>query len=320
VSEFLETVPNKIGFLESESRMSEPAVVFYRVLMDELERHSLVAVAERNPLHLSAAQSYFLTYYILISDGDFLIPMLKELAAQYRSRRFTYLDAGSILPDVMLEVVTAFTSVIYLDDDRRKLSTLETSRERVLQDIATRREREGSGSKRDQIIVPRLEWLVDLGFLSRGNGESTGFYEFTPEGLDAATSLGTAYETFLRTGFPDQALSRLLDEHYAECMSHLAPGHPTVGRLDPETLIEVLRSTYDAIGSITGYVLLRPIVLASAIDALGSTKTIFEYSEFVRCLQEMHERHSDWITYTVDRLSTDYQVKLLKTMSSSPPS
>jgi hypothetical protein len=291
---------------------SEAGTVFYRVLMTQDEREALRSLGGTNPLLITPGQAFYLFYYLLNCDGDLLLPMLGSMLNSFGSSSFSYLDAGGLLPDVIDRVMTSFSSSIYLDDDRRKISALEAARDRIRMDIDTKREREGSGSKREQTAVPRLEWLVDLGLLKREQeGGAPPGYRFTEPGRSVVSALAESYEERLQSGFADEALAKVLDRHYASAMAVTLPEQPPVRKPTPDTLLRLIEPTYRSIGSMTGYVLVRPLMLAAlATQVNGQSRSVFEYDEMIDCLQQAYEQRPNDVHYTVDRLSTDYQVRL----------
>src|SRR5439155_13202764 len=141
-------------------------------------------------------------------------PWMASIASRYESERFSYLEAGEAIPGILGSLLDPFASAAYLDSDRRQLIAIESTKARVEQEIERHVEKEGSGSRRDQISVPRLEWLVDLGLMVREKPDDL-LYRFTSVGLAIAKQLNEAYMAALQSSSADSALNSVLDNNFA---------------------------------------------------------------------------------------------------------
>jgi hypothetical protein len=190
---------------------------------------------------------------------------------------------------------------------RRQLQALDATRGRVEAEIEVRKEKEGSGARRDQLVVPRLEWLVDFGILTKPQADGTS-YTYTQAGQTIARQIADEYKAALRSTYVDQALQSVLDAHFARILSPLLGAHKVS---QPAQVLQFLRPAYDLIDSISGYCLLRPLnVLAAITSARSGDPQALEYVDTVRLVESAYKERPDAVHYTVDRLTTDYQVKL----------
>ena len=64
----------------------------------------------------------------------------------------------------------------------------------------------GSGSRREQECITRLEWTVDLDILSKVSSRT---YKFTSTGKRLVSQLDKYYAKYLETGYVDQALQKV---------------------------------------------------------------------------------------------------------------
>lgn len=307
INEYVEVMPRRLGLADSLFRLTETGHA-YRLLVPTNQPAAWTdASSENDPLSISRDEKYFLAHQVLQADGDFLIPWLAAIARSVRTHRFTYLDAGACIPDVLAEMIAAFSGSAYLDVDRQQLKALESAEARVRAEIAVEKHKEGSGARRDQLTVPRLEWLVDLGLLSKLDRDDST-YEFTDVGVLAVDRLVAAYEKAAQSGYPEKALDTVLESHFVDAMA------PILGINEPKPATDVvsfLKPAFDLMNSITGYCLLKPLNLLAATEVARSRgQCLLEYSDTVRLVEEASKADPERIHYTVDRLTTDYQVKL----------
>lgn len=307
INEYVEVLPRRFGLTDSLFRLTEVGHTFMLLVPPDEATAWSQPRADLNPLALPPAQKYFLTHQMLDADGDFLIPWIGAIARSFRHRDFTYLQAGECMPEVLRDLIAGFSGSAYLDVDREQLRALESTRARVLSEIEVKKEKEGSGARRDQLAVPRLEWLVDVGVLAKPRPDDLT-YSFTDLGATFAERALAAYELAAKSGYPDRALQSVLNTRFAELMAS------QLGMKSPKPPIDVvayLRPAFDLVNSITGYCLLRPLNLLAAIVASTSGQSLtLEYDDTVRMVEEASKSRPDQLHYTVDRLTTDYQVKL----------
>lgn len=309
VEEYVEVLPRRLSLLDDVFRPTETGQILKDILVPSSEEQSWDAPNDSiNPFVLTSEQQYFLGHALVTADGDFLIPWMASIASRFERDRFSYLEAGEAIPGILGSLLDPFASAAYLDSDRRQLIAIESTKARVEQEIERHIEKEGSGSRRDQIAVPRLEWLVDLGLVVREKPDDL-LYKFTPVGLAIARQLNEAYTAALQSSSADDALKSVLDNNFATIYGQ------TLGlkraELKPDELVEYLMPAYKAINSISGFCLLRPLNVLAAICSMRSGVGIaVEYATAASLIEQRYQMDPHSIDYTIDRLSTDYQVKL----------
>jgi hypothetical protein len=310
VDEYVEGMPRQLGLVDEVFRVTEAGQILREVLGDERDRRCWEEpCTDHNPMELTPDVRYFLAHAVVSADGDFLIPWVHRLVQRFGSTAFSYLEAGMEIPSVLETMVANFEPVAYLVNDRQQLLAADSARARIETEISTRKEKEGSGSRRDQTSVPRLEWLLDLGILTRVDPSSLS-YRFTPIGRDVAARLGEAYQAAIKEHFADTALQRVLDESFATASGPLLEAAETPGA--DRDVLAFLRPAFEAIDSISGYCLLRTLNLTAAVFAArNGTFRPIEYATVVGELEQTYKDRPGLVEFTVDRLSTDYQVKLL---------
>jgi hypothetical protein len=313
VEEYVEVLPRKLGVVDEVFRPTEAGTIVLGSLMPPNEQTCWNELcSDVNPLELSSEQAFYFFYLILAADGDFLIPWLGRLAALFGEDTFGFGDAGNTIPSVLSAMVRAFEPVAYLASDRQQIASVESTRQRIEKEILDQEHRRGGGSRRDQIAVPRLEWMVDIGVLRRVDRDGY-VYTFTDEGRAAVRALSSAYETALSHAYADTVLETTLREHYIRAAFSLMSDAaiPDDRGLDRVDIVDYLRPAFDDIDSFTGYCLLRTLVLLAAIHASRSQRTSpLEYAEAVGLLEAAYKAEPDRLHYTIDRLTTDYQVRL----------
>lgn len=312
VEEYVEGLPRRLQLVDEVFRLTEAGQILLEVLMTTPDTECWAhPCTEENPFDLSHEQRYYLVHHVLVADGDFLIPWVGRLFGRFGGDEFSYLDAGEEIPAVLARMAVRFEPLAYLDSDRQQLAALESARQRIESEISVRKEREGSGSRRDQTSVPRLEWLVDLGVLHRMDRDLLT-YRFSEPGQSMAVALSNAYETEFTHSYADVVLQRVLDTAFARACWPILTGHTPEASVEEVDIVEYLRPAYNAINSISGYCLLRTLNLAAAITAhRRNAVQPIEYDALVAELEQTYRKRPEAVHYTVDRLSTDYQVKLL---------
>jgi len=312
VDEYVEGLPRRLQLADEVFRLTEAGQILLDVLMSEEDTACWSRPCqEQNPFDLNNEQRYYLVHQVLAADGDFLVPWIGRLVSRFSGSEFSYLDAGEEIPAVLGRMAATFEPVAYLDSDRQDLAAVESARRRIETEISVRKEKEGSGSRRDQTSVPRLEWLVDLGVLERTDRNGLT-YRFSEVGLAVGRSITSAYEGELARSYADTAVARVLDSAFARACWPLLTGSVAPVAAAPQDIVEFLRPAFDAINSISGYCLLRPLNLVAAITAHRAGAAVpLEYESVVALLEGAYRQHPDIVHYTVDRLSTDYQVKLM---------
>jgi len=313
-NEYAEYLARRLGFLDDAFRRTEAGDLLVDVFMRSDEREGFEqGEPHGNILVLDTRQRVLFLYRLLAADGDFLLPYARSIASQFGTSRFTYLEAGGLLPGVCREVARTFSGYAYTADDREMLDKLDSTATRIEKQIAESIETKGSGSRREQTSIPRLEWLIDLGLAQRQPTEdSTRVFALTEEGRRFALQAFSQYEQYLSRGvYADNALTSVLDDHFYDLVSQLYFGGEAK-QWDEGDPVDFLRPAFDALSKMRGYYLLRPLLLLANLNALQSELPRFlEYSKVRDLLETAYQAAPDRFSYTIDRFATDYQLRIL---------
>lgn len=306
--EYTESLPRKLDIVDSSYAITDMGQVLLKGLMDEKELQAFSNISEDcNPFLLTIQQKVFFLYNLLISDGDFLIPFAYAIYRNFVKQRFTYLDAGNLIPDVIDHILPFFSGLAYTSSDRRQLDDLENMKLSIQRDIQDKSERKGSGSRREQECITRLEWMVDLDILTKISPRT---YIFTELGKIVISNLRNRYEEYLASGYADQAVQKLIDFNFYEIMglSYFTGSSPANSTFN---LLKFIKSSYDILKGISGYCLYRPLLLLANIRAKSQGQRAFlEYDNGVQLLEKTFQDDPEKIYYTTDRFGTDVQIKI----------
>lgn len=313
IGEYVEVLPRKMLILDDVFRPTEAGTILANVLMGPEDRDAWIRPnTGHNPLLLTPGQQYYFSHLVLSADGDFLIPWMGRLVSRFGLKRFSYLDAGEEIPAVLAGLVAAFEPVADLSSDRRFLASADNTRAKIENEIQVERHKDGSGSRREQTSVPRLEWMVDLGVLRRDLVEPFT-YSFTASGATAARTIDGAYAQAIRRRYADKVLGSVLDEDFARAFSPMLWEEATAleGIDQPGDFLDFIRPAYDAVAGYSGYCLLRPLLVLAATLARGAGRRVqLEYSSATQLLESAFRQDPAEVRYTIDRFATDYQVRL----------
>jgi len=312
-NEYAEYLARRLGFLDDAFRRTEAGDLLVDVLMRSDEREGFEQGEPRgNILILDTRQRVLFLYQLLAADGDFLVPYAGSIASRFGTSQFSYLEAGELLPGVCREVARTFSGYTYTADDREMLDKLNSTATRIEKHIAESIEKQGSGSRREQTSIPRLEWLIDLGLAKRQPTEdSARVFALTEQGRMFSVQASSLYAQYLSTRYADNALMAVLDDHFYDLVSQLYFG----GKAEPwdeGDPVDFLRPAFDALSKLRGYYLLRPLLLLANLNALQSELPRFlEYSKVRDLLETAYQAAPDRFSYTIDRFATDYQLRIL---------
>jgi len=312
-NEYAEYLARRLGFLDDAFRRTEAGDLLVDVLMRSDEREGFEqGEPHGNILVLDTRQRVLFLYRLLAADGDFLLPYARSIASQFGTSQFGYLEAGELLPGTCREVARTFSDYAYTADDRQMLDKLDSTATRIEKQIAESIEKQGSGSRREQTSIPRLEWLIDLGLAQRQPTEdSTRVFALTEEGCRFAAKACSLYEQYLSTLYADNALMAVLDDRFYDLVSQLYFG----GKAKPwdeGDPVDFLRPAFDALSKLRGYYLLRPLLLLANLNVLESKSPRFlEYSKARDLLESAYQAAPERFSYSIDRFATDYQLRIL---------
>lgn len=307
--EYTESLPRQLNIVDSSYDITDMGQVLPKGLMDDGEHQAFLSISEKcNPLLLTVGQKIFFLYNLFLSDGDFFIPFVYNIYSTFNKQQFNYLDAGNLIPNVIDSILKSFSGTAYTSSHREQLVDLEKMKSTIQKVIQDKSERKGSGSRREQECIPRLEWMVDLDILTKASSRT---YAITDLGETVLTNFGKIYEKYLTKGFPDQAIRKIVDNDFYEIIRR-----PYFSEFSTEkqtiNLIEFIGDSYDKLKGIGGYCLFRPLLLLANINNLSHEQKVFlEYSNGVDLLEKSFRNDPEKIYYTTDRLGTDVQIKIL---------
>lgn len=308
-NEYVEYLPHGLGLVTASYEPTDMGLVLAQGLMSADQSEAFNHPSTTNPLVLVREEQVFFLYNLLAIDGDFMLPFCEALLNRFGSGSFNYLDAGSLVPDVIEVILNRFSGAAYTQSDRKGLENLEKARRQILKNIEEKAEEIGSGSRREQTTIPRLEWLVDIGIAKRVDSRK---WSFTEIGLKLA-ELTQAYGTEMAKRYPENVMGALLDSCFFGFVTRAYSKRPSqnVGR---EQFLTFVWPAYRRLAGVGGYSLLRPTLLYANILSLLDQRGLFlEYNETVKLLEDIYQLDPTAIHYTIDRFNTDYQMRIDRT-------
>ncbi len=313
-NEYVEYLPKKLQFVDSIYDPTNMGEVLSKALMDDTERRSFETVSDEiNPLILTIQQQIYFLYNLLTADGDFFIPFTSSLLLNFGKNSFSYLDVGRILPEVIEIVELNFLTSLYTSEDRKQYDKLIKLKGTVEKQNEERTEQKGSGSTREQINVPRLEWMIDLGLAKRVKSDKSASrltYSFTKIGRIFATEISQKYDQALKHFYPEESLRRVLDNSFYSIIN-LSYFNGKAKHFSGNDVISFLQDGYKRLKSLYGYCLCRPLLLLANILAFDKSNPSFlEHNHAVELIEAAYRRNPSRFHYTIDRFNTDYQIKL----------
>jgi hypothetical protein len=306
--EYAESLPRNLGLVDSNYNITDMGLVLHKGLMDDKEAQALSNIKPNcNPFLLTIEQKVFFLYNFLVSDGDFLIPFAYAIYKNFSKETFSYLEAGNLIPKLIDDILPFFSGLAYSSSEREQLADLENMKLSIQRHIKDKSEKKGSGSRREQECIARLEWMVDLGILTKNYSRT---YAFTKLGKSLVTHLGNIYNKYLTTGYPDQAVLKIVDSNFYEIIN-LAYFSGTSTTYSNINLLKFIKRSYNLLRGISGYCLYRPLLLlANILSSSRGEKIFLEYDNGIKLLEKAFQKDPEKIYYTTDRFGTDVQVKI----------
>lgn len=299
-------LPFLLGLLDDECNKTELGELLM-VLQNQNEKNALWEPPQ-NPITLTKADQTLFIFSLLKNDGDFLIPFMQALIKHFGDNTFTSIEAGNLIPDVIEEILQRFTGAVYTSSDQEEYLKLKDAKTEISKNIERKAETEGFGSRREQTAVPRLEWLVDSGILSRIEGQKYR-YLLTPRGREFTKLVYSSYLNASNKGYVDEAVDKVLNDHFMRCVQYLLYGS-TDKLTEINDIIQFLSSAYVKFGSVTGYCLVRPLLLLSHIQKWDmGQKCALEYNQVIQALEEAYQQNPNRFYFTTARFGEDYQIK-----------
>lgn len=311
--EYVEYLPHGLGLVNGSYEPTDMGLVLSQGLMSPDQHEAFSHPSTSNPLIFGLGEQIFFLYNLLAVDGDFLLPFCGELLNRYGNRSFNYLDAGSLVPDLIDDLLNRFSGSAYTQSERKQLGNLEKARKQILKNIQEKAEEKGSGSRREQTTIPRLEWLVDVGAAERVESRT---WRFTEAGLKL-TELTQAYEAEMAKRYPENVMAAILDLWFFGYVSH-AYGYMPSQNVGRGKFVTFVWPAYQQLAGVGGYCLLRPLLLYANILSLRNHQGLFlEYEEATKLLEDTYQSDPTALQYTIDRYNTDYQIRIERTPETS---
>lgn len=304
--EYVEYLPFRLGLLTSSYEPTDMGVVLAQGLMTAIQREALERPSSYNPLLLDRGERIFFFYNLLAADGDLLLPFCEALINQFREKSFNYVQAGSLIPNILEEIINKFAGSAYTPIDREQINRMESTRQRILREIEQNIEKLGSGSRREQTTIPRLEWLVDLGIVERVESRT---WRFSQDGVKLL-SLAQKYREEMTRRYPENVIGSILDSCFFSFISSIFSDN-SCQIVDGRQFLSFIHPAYERLSGVGGYSLLRPSLLYANIMSLLSESCLFiEYDQVCKIIEDIYQADPTIIHYTIDRFNTDYQIKL----------
>ncbi|MCK4402662.1 MAG: hypothetical protein KAV98_02715 [Dehalococcoidia bacterium] len=311
--EYVEYLPRKLGLVTGSYEITDMGQVLSHGLMSTEQREAFNRPSTSNPLILQRGEQIFFLYNLLAADGDFLLPFCGALLNQFGDGSFNYLDVGSLVPATMENILSKFSGSAYTRSDREQMKRLESARETILKNIEEKAEEKGSGSRREQTTIPRLEWLVDVGAVERVESRT---WRFTEAGLKL-TELTQAYEAEMAKSYPENVMAAILNLWFFGYVSR-AYGYMPSQNVGRDKFMPFVWPAYQQLAGVGSYCLLRPLLLYANILSLHNHQGLFlEYEEATKLLEDTYQSDPAALQYTIDRYNTDYQLRIERTPETS---
>lgn len=310
LNEYVEGLPRYLNLLDIDYRHTDFGDTLAKGLVSRDEQNAFDILSTNiNPLILTLPQKVFFLYLILASDGDFIIPFVHTLSTIFGASSFSYLDAGNRIPEVIRKLIDRSLGTSYTREDREQLRRMRTALESIEKAIEEKLEKKGSGSRREQTAIPRIEWLIDLGLAEKAQSDECGrCYRINSTGHRFASLFSTEYERLYQIKYAEEIINSLLDESFYSLTSKVYREQEfTI----PEKydIVEYLKSAYQTLVQMSGYCTVRPTLLLANAQRLGENKPMIEYKDALSALELSYRSDPQRVYYTITRKGTDYQMK-----------
>lgn len=311
--EYVEYMPRHLGLVTASFEPTDMGLLLAQNLMPAEQHEAFSQYSTSNPLVLQRGEQIFFLYNLLAGDGDFLLPFCEALMNRFGDSSFNYLDAGALVPDTIGDILDRFAGSAYTQSDREQLKRLETARQQILKNIEGKAEEKGSGSRREQTTIPRLEWLVDVGATERVESRT---WRFTEVGLKL-TELTNAYGVEIGKRYPENVMAAILDLWFFGYVSR-AYGYMPSQNVGRDKFVTFIWPAYQQLAGAGSYCLFRPLLLYANILSLHNHQGLFlQYEEATKLLEDTYQSDPTALQYTIDRYNTDYQIRIERTPETS---
>ena len=279
------------------SAMTRSLTLLALVTREELDAFDNYS-PEHNPLLLSREQASLLLYCLVDNDGEILFRLFEQLS-RMPSDLFDERTAGDLLPEIIRNVVTAYSKSSLPIEDRKRLEHLE----KVARTIERYHNRNYSGTTaREVSIRVRLEPFCDIGIFAKPDRHRFT-YQLTPAFNKFMDSWSGAEQTdhFLRGKF----LSTLARIH------GLASSHA-----NEEEARSALQAAGEQLQSTLGYTPITDCSLLAGIRLLFTENKILELDRSYETLRAWQKQAPEIVRFTVDRMGELAYVKWVKSVAS----
>ena len=300
-------LPFILGLLDEDCRKTSLGNLL--MVLQDADDKDMLWEPPKNPITLSKRDQTLFMLSLLKKDGDLLIPFMHALANRFGLDTFSYREAGELLPEIMEGILKKFANVVGTSSDRAEYNSLKAARAKIMENIEKRVETQGFGSRREQTVVPRLEWLVDLGILIRTEGQKYR-YSLCTRSQMFTERLYSSYIDTADKGYIDEAVDKTLDSHFMGIIYQLL--YESEGKeTQVEDIIRFLSPAYSEFSNMTGYCVVRPLLLLSHIKKWDKGESpLLEYDQTIKLLEEAYQQNPDDFYFTTTRFGEDYQIKI----------
>ena len=306
--EYAEGLPKYLGLLDEFYRLTDFGFVLQKGLISKEEVFAFHNLSvDINPLVLNISQKVFFLYNIISNDGDFFIPFVNTLSKEFTNTPFSYLDAGNLILEVLRDMFQRFSSTGYSSDDRKRISDLKSAIVQVEKAIKENIEKQGSVSRREQTTIPRLEWLIDLGFAEKiSDPGQSRLYRFTDYGHRFAKLFYVTYSELEKTKYIDEVIATILDKICYRNLFNVYNNqeNPTI---DSE-INNYLFSAYAKMKGVSGYCVVRPLLLLANSLRIEKNQGVIDYVDVKEKLKQAYLNNPSSLYYTTTRDGKDIQL------------
>jgi hypothetical protein len=241
-------------------------------ILTKLKYHKHIHTSfENNPFFITNGEKFIFLYSLLEADGDILKKIYQDLSQKNDNISIDLLK-NSMLKESkkLLSNVSSSRSSIFQQQDINVLQSMIKTLERYS----------------DQIVIPRIEPLVDCYFIQRTNRQRNT-YKIT-EGSKSFLNIMDTYldiDSFLEDGLAKSTATLLNIQNKSSKLS----------------LRSYLSKSYLNMRSGLGYCSIRELALLTVALAIDDGKDYFEISDVERELVVLSKQYGQKIRYTKNR-------------------
>lgn len=255
---------------------------------------------EANPLLMSQAQGMLLLYALLESDGEVIVPLLCQLAAE-SADSFSDRDAGDRLPEIYRAVIKRHQSRLLSADERERIEDISQTAESIEK---WRGRPYSGGGAREEASRPRVEPYVDIGLLSKPDPFHYA-YVFTPIGLTWAEALCD-----VRTD--EQVADFLASRFFATAAKAWEIPAEIASDSDPDVIVAHLHRSWAVIQSTGGYAPIEEMALVAGIEALLEHGLVIEPGVARQAIIAYQKSNPYRVRFTVNRMGVLAHARFLE--------